>query len=329
MSHLIDVPEGVVVKPSSDMSLPFTVTAHNINQSMQNWCIENIAWIDICLEKYGAVLFRNFSLGEDGQEFSAISTLICGELLPYVYRSTPRTSVGANVYTATEYSRTAIIPQHNENAYTRNWPMRLAFHCVQAASQGGETPLSSNRAVTSKISPKILEKFRRLGVMYVRNYSKGLDLPWNVVFQTESRDEVERFCNEASIAFEWADGDRLTTRQVCQGTAHHPRTGEELWFNQAHLFHASSLDPATFEAMMEIYSVEELPRHAFYGDGTEIESGVLEEIRTAFDSEKRLFSWHANDVLLIDNMAVAHGRLPFQGPRRVLVAMGGKYNPPQ
>jgi hypothetical protein len=31
--------------------------------------------------------------------------------------------------------------------------------------------------------------------------------------------------------------------------------------------------------------------------------------------------WVAGDVLLIDNVLVAHGRRPFEGSRRVLVAM--------
>ncbi|CAM5231048.1 hypothetical protein SANTM175S_04757 [Streptomyces antimycoticus] len=31
--------------------------------------------------------------------------------------------------------------------------------------------------------------------------------------------------------------------------------------------------------------------------------------------------WHTGDLLLIDNMLVAHGRRPYTGTRRVLVAM--------
>ncbi|MEV5548310.1 TauD/TfdA family dioxygenase [Streptomyces sp. NPDC052309] len=33
--------------------------------------------------------------------------------------------------------------------------------------------------------------------------------------------------------------------------------------------------------------------------------------------------WAAGDLLLIDNVLVAHGRRPFTGRRRVLVAMSG------
>jgi hypothetical protein len=33
--------------------------------------------------------------------------------------------------------------------------------------------------------------------------------------------------------------------------------------------------------------------------------------------------WVEGDLMLIDNVLVAHGRRPFTGPRRVLVAMAG------
>jgi hypothetical protein len=57
--------------------------------------------------------------------------------------------------------------------------------------------------------------------------------------QTRSRELLP----QAGIEFEWEEGDRLKTRQVCQAVATHPKTGEQVWFNQAHLFHVSSLEP--------------------------------------------------------------------------------------
>jgi alpha-ketoglutarate-dependent taurine dioxygenase len=36
------------------------------------------------------------------------------------------------------------------------------------------------------------------------------------------------------------------------------------------------------------------------------------------------FAWQKGDLLMVDNMLVAHGRAPFTGPRRILVAMAEK-----
>ena len=55
------------------------------------------------------------------------------ELLAYEFGSTPRSAVQSGVYTSTEYPAHQHIPLHNEQAYTREWPMRIWFHCVTAA----------------------------------------------------------------------------------------------------------------------------------------------------------------------------------------------------
>jgi alpha-ketoglutarate-dependent taurine dioxygenase len=47
----------------------------------------------------------------------------------------------------------------------------------------------------------------------------------------------------------------------------------------------------------------------------------MDEIRGAYDSETVKFDWQRGDLLLVDNMLVAHGREPFTGNRKVLVAM--------
>jgi alpha-ketoglutarate-dependent taurine dioxygenase len=68
-----------------------------------------------------------------------------------------------------------------------------------------------------------------------------------------------------------------------------------------------------------------LPRHAYYGDGAEIAIEQLETVRTAFAEEQVAFAWQAGDILLLDNMRVAHGRRPFTGSRSVLAALLDPY----
>jgi hypothetical protein len=71
----------------------------------------------------------------------------------------------------------------------------------------------------------------------------------------------------------------------------------------------------------------ELPRNAHYGDGTPIEASFLDEIRAAYREETVTFAWQEGDILLVDNMLVAHGREPFVGPRKILVGMSEPYRP--
>lgn len=268
----------------------------------------------------GAMLLRGF-VGLDATTFGGIAAGFGRDLLPYDFASTPRKRIESGVYSSTEYPPHQWIPQHNEQSYTRRWPMKIWFFCDVAPAEGGATPISNSRAVHRRIDPAIRARFGDRRLMYVRNYGRGLDLPWEEVFQTTARAEVEDFCRAQGIAWEWLDDGALRTRQLCQSEMRHPVTGEAVWFNQAHLFHVSGLEPAVREALLEVVDEEDLPRNVVYGDGTPIEDAVLDEIRGVYRDASFSFPWSRGDVLLLDNMLTAHGRAPFSGPRRILVAM--------
>src|SRR5215213_9050092 len=207
------------------------------------------------LEAEGAVLIRGLKVLGSTQFGKILSTLFGADLLEYVYRSTPRTELGGHVYTATEYSASETIPQHNENAYSRNWPLRLGFMCLLPSETGGETPIGDSRVVYRMLPESVREKVEEKGVKYVRNYStlelSTLDLPWSVVFQTEDKSQVEAYCEANALDYEWLEDDALRTSQVNPATAVHPQTGEKVWFNQAHLFHVSSVDEEVAQTLLD------------------------------------------------------------------------------
>jgi hypothetical protein len=174
------------------------------------------------------------------------------------------------------------------------------------------------------MSPEIKDPFVQKGVMYVRNFHSGTGpgSSWQNSFATASKSAVEKFCQQAGMDFEWRSGDRLRIREVRPAVATHPKTGESVWFNQAELFHPSVLGDEVYEALLTTMNIDELPVNAFYGDGTPIELPVLREIRRLYQQEAVVFPWQKGDILLLDNMLASHGRMPFVGPRIILVAMG-------
>lgn len=303
---------------------PSTVSLHNI-KNIQSWADGRRQWLENMLVEHGAILFEGLPV-ESPAKFQQTATALCGRLLDYMYRSTPRTSVGEKIYTATEYRADSSIPLHNENAYQRDWPMKLVFCCLQPASTGGETPLVLTRDVTRRIDPTVLRTFCERGVEYVRNYRRSIDIPWETTFQTRSKLDVEAYCRRHGIECEWLPDDGLRTRQVTHATARHPVTGELLWFNQAHLFHVSSLPAAHRDALLNVYGEADLPRNAHFGDGSRIDEGILNHIRQAYNGETFIRQWRKGDILLLDNMLVAHGRQPFTGQRQILVAMGDAFS---
>jgi len=246
------------------------------------------------------------------------------ELLDYVEGSSPRTVLGDGLYTSTEYPPDQLISLHSELSYAHRWPARLFFHCVVAPATGGETPLADCRRVLELLPPDLVERFAERGVRYVRNMHDGVGpgLSWTTVYETGDRGFVERYCREGDVDFRWRPDGGLWASQVRPGVVTHPVTGDRVWFNQADQWHPSNLGPELSRAVVA-GGRGELPLDASYGDGTPFADDELAQVRDAFRRAMVTFPWREGDVLMVDNMRMAHGRMPFTGPRRVLVAMGG------
>lgn len=300
---------------------PLVVTPSRPGLDICQWIAEDRPHVQSLLARHRALLFRGFAI-DTPDRFQAMLGALQADLLDYTERSTPRSTVDGKVYTSTEYPKTHEIPMHNENAYSRTWPRRILFCCLQPAEQGGETPIADSRAVYAALDPALRAAFERRQVMYVRNYGQGVDLSWQEAFQTDDPARVEAYCRASDIACEWFDdGEGLHTHQIRPAALRHVPTDERVWFNQAHLFHVSSLEPSLRESLTALFPPERLPRHACYGDGGAIEDAALDEIRRAYARVRTPVSWARGDVLLLDNLFYAHGRLPFSGVRQVIVAM--------
>lgn len=307
----------------SSCSLPRIIRADSPGETLTEMRQRLAQSIEAELNVAGAILFRGFAVGDGAQAIDTFREFAAGfghPLLNYEFGSTPRSSVSGGVYTSTEYPAHSAIPLHGEQAYTREWPMKIWFFCAQAAVAGGETPIADARQVLRRMPAELRERFAQ-GLIYVRNYSDELDLPWQRVFNTDDKTAVENYCAKRGIAWEWLADGGLRTRQHCQSIATHPRTGETVWFNQAHLFHVSALDADVRETLIDIYGEENLPRNTYYGDGRSIPDADLDAVRAVLDECKIIFPWQTGDVLMLDNMLTMHAREPFSGPRKVVVAM--------
>ncbi|BAO91577.1 TauD/TfdA family dioxygenase [Caballeronia cordobensis] len=307
----------VVVSPRADAGITLDEAAPHLR-----------AIVAESLERAGGVRFTGFRV-ESIEAFQRFAASFGDPLIGYEFASTPRSQVEGAVYTSTEYPPHRSIPLHNEQSYTREWPMRIWFHCALAARSGGATPIADSRAVYRALDPALVERFAKRELLYVRNFGQGLDLPWQNAFGTDDPREVERICAARGIACAWRDSDDgellLRTEERCQAVARHPRTGDRVWFNQANLFHLSTLDEDMQEALIDAVGLDNVPRNVFYGDGAPLEADALAEIRAVLDAQRIAFPWLSGDVLMLDNMLTAHARDPFEGPRKVVVAMAQSY----
>lgn len=301
-------------------NLPLVIETSDRRVELADWIKENRQELEGHLLIHGGILFRGFRVNGSAHFERVVQEGFDSPLLDYENRSTPRTQVRNKIYTSTEYPADQTIPMHNENSYTRAWAKKIFFYCVLPGEKGGATPIADSRRVYQRIPKDIRDRFEAHGVKYIRNYN-GLDLSWQEVFQTDNKEEMETYCRNADIEFEWVSDQHLRTWQQCQASIQHPETGEHVWFNQAQLFHVSSLSDDIRQSLMATLDEKDFPRNAYFGDGSPIPDEDLRVIRKIYEEESVAFPWQSGDILLLDNMLAAHGRKPYEGKRKILVGM--------
>ena len=133
----------------------------------------------------------------------------------------------------------------------------------------------------------------------------------------------------------------IAARERSGGAAHPSRHGEAVWHNHVQVFHVGSgaaeyrriaaerRDWRSFALWQFARAATLLQRtkktdaramHCTYADGSEIPDADLEHVRDVIWRHMVRFRWQRADVVAIDNYAVAHGRMPYRGPRQIVVA---------
>jgi alpha-ketoglutarate-dependent taurine dioxygenase len=300
--------------------LPLILEPAGPGVDLTAWLAQNRAAVEDELCTHGAILFRGFDLPTPA-DFERAAKAVYGELYAE-YGDLPRAEAGEKIYQSTWYPEDQMILYHNESSHLNMWPMKISFFCVIPARKGGCTPVFDTRTVCDHIDPEVLETFRQKGLLYVRNFSAGVDPTWQAFFHTTDRSVVEQACRDAGATFEWTENDGLRISQKTHAVWLHPKTGERMFFNQIQLHHVACLDEDMRDAMRSLFADEELPRNVFYGDGSVIPDEVVHHLGEVFEKVAVRFEWQKGDMIMLDNMLTTHARDTFEGSRQIVVAMG-------
>jgi len=284
------------------------------------WIRNNRALVEEKLARHAGILFRGFAMS-DIHAFEAFAEAVQPGLYGQ-YGDLPKKEGGKNTYRSTPYPEKKMILFHNESSHQDRWPRKQLFFCEQPSPVGGATPVVDCRLMYQKLPLALREKFESKGLLYVRTFADKLDVSWQHFFKTEVRDEVEARCRAAGIQWTWLDNDELQIRTPCPAIISHPVTGEKSFFNQVQLHHIYCLDPDVREDLLGLFGEQRMPRHVYYGDGSPIEDEVMQRVGDLYEECAVRFDWRKGDVILLDNMLAAHARDPFEGPRKIVVAMG-------
>jgi alpha-ketoglutarate-dependent taurine dioxygenase len=307
------------------LTLPLVVEPVEAGLDLVKWAAQYVGAIEEAVLVHGAVLFRGFDV-QTPEQFNDVARAICSTLYSDNAEH-PRESLGGDVYTPVFYAPEKKLLWHNENTFNQSWPLRMWFYAHRPAATGGETPIVDSRRVFERLDPALRAPFEEKGVMYLRNYRKGLGLDWQTVFQTTDRAVAEAKCQSEGFTPEWLPDGRLRTRCVRPAAVRHPATGEMAWVTQAQHWHPSMLDAQTHSALTMMFKDEDLPRNCYYGDGSKIDPAVMQAICDVYQELEVSFPWQRGDVVMLDNLLTAHARTAFTGERKLCVAMGELFTP--
>ena len=335
-----DNPLPLVIQPTADES----------PTGLAEWLTSSSGIVAGQLRDHGALLLRGFRVVSPA-DFERVARAISPVLQNNYLGTSPRDALTDYVFSASELPPYYPIPQHIEMSFTLQPPTRLFFHCMIASEgPGGETPLVDFRKVLRDLAAPVRERFEQRGVRNVRNYcgpegGSRFDLwklkRWDEMFQTTDRAAVEDICRAQDFKATWKSGGRLELTNVQPATRKHPETGEAAWFNHSQVFHLSAAAGeyrriarrqrpvqsgvlgTVAKAMVSVKRLttpsDDQSMHCTYGDGSPISDDDMEAVRDAIWKNMVFFRWQAGDVVAIDNFAVAHGRMPFAGPRKIAV----------
>ncbi|MFQ5618976.1 MAG: TauD/TfdA family dioxygenase [Rhodospirillales bacterium] len=311
----------------ADKPLPLVAEPTDQNIDLVKWTKRNIDLIESALLTEGSVLFRGFGSGSM-EFFRQFADVPISEYMAYEFALTLRPRVSDYIYKSSMSPPDFFMALHNDCCAQRDWPTKVIFFCAVPAERGGETPLADCRKVYNRLTPEVRDKFARLGVMYIRDIPEA---ELADVFGSSSTSYIDAYCKRNDFDFEWDHKGGIHVCFVAQAVIEHPKTAEMLWFNHAHSYLRSGYPflreprPIPRPVAAIPYERENDGLYAHYGDGSPIDAGAIYEIHNAYMAEAIAFPWQKGDILLLDNMLVAHGRNRFAGEREILLAMGDSY----
>ena len=303
------------------------------------------------LLEHGALMFRGFDL-KTPEDFEEVALALEPGLQNNYAGTSPRNSRTKFVHSASELPGHYPITQHCEMSFLPTAPRYLFFFCFIEPQDGGETPVCDFRKVYKQMDPKIRDDFEKRGVRLIRNYtgpkSKSRNdvfqlKKWDELFKTTDREKIAEECEKNKLELTWLPDDRLRLVNDRPSMQTHPDTGEKVWFNHLQVFHREAaaieykhiykrrgdffslkymiaLNTITFFKRLFKKPEDEAMHMVFADDGSEIPKAYVEHVEQLIWNNLDANPWKLGDVMMIDNFSTSHGRLPYKGPRDILVA---------
>lgn len=242
----------------------------------------------------GLLLFRGFELGSDG--FTAFTERFTDRFTRHSNRRRTVLSDDGTLMTVTPGM--GLIRAHSEMAYSPLRPDALWFHCVRPASEGGETFVVDGARVVQEMAPETRELLLSKKVKHrLRNIRPE---GWQSLLGASDVDETLRLLDSLPGLTYAMNGEGGLDTEFVTSAIKPTKYGDRLALNTS---------------ILDVGGVFE--------DGTPIPRDVLWELAARTMEASYLIPWRRNDIAMIDNTRLLHGRKPFNDAERSLrIRMG-------
>lgn len=290
--------------------------------------------INNLLLSYGAVMFRGYKVNS-----SMLFKEFCDSFFnknsygDYTGGNSPRFKVADKIYTSTYIPEDITIGQHLEMSYTNRAPEKIVFCCVRPSEIGGYTPLTSFINVYNDLDQEVRNAFEENNLVFTNCYLSEDNLlrklssddsgfkSWQESFQTDDVEIVKEKCRHLNITVDSRFGKIFLSEKI-PALIEHPKKLSKLWY--------ACLDPFYFTPRyigMKNYLVLRFielfyritPRLTFE-NGKIIPARYINHVLETVEKHTRMIPWQCGDVLVVDNLQVAHGRTPYHGEREILTS---------
>ncbi|BAY24657.1 hypothetical protein NIES2100_44520 [Calothrix sp. NIES-2100] len=337
----------LVIEPVYDKS--FTVLKALLNESCD--------WFNKQLDTYGAILFRGFEV-EGAEQFQKVLELLNIKLESfYHFGSAHRVRITDKVFTSSEAPPDTIIAPHNELNMVPRRPSVLAFFCQVPPDIYGETPIINTEKLFYSLPASLQHKISNFPQRFVRYVPNHL---LEIVFEELSREEITKLLQEQGFDFTWEEDGSINFECAHIPLFSHPKTnrlcfclsivdclvsrewyrnleqrysfGQRLYYNwlPANLYKKIQQGLTTAATVVDgsqkrtstlnTYFLDEHNQH------TTMTAAEAKELGKAEWKNSVIFQWKQGDILIMDNLQVAHSRLNTKLPRKILTAFGNMCN---
>jgi len=283
------------------------------------WAAENRSTLRGHVEEHGSLLVRGLGIADAAEAGAVFRSL--GDLVIETEAFSPRHRYSDRLYSSSKWPPNQPMCMHHELSYVIEPPRLMLFACLRAPAKGGATPVADAANVLDALPSGLVDRVEREGWLLVRNYNGEIGASLAEAFGTESRSAIDEYCDSHAIEVEWREGGALRTRQRRRGVVLHPPTGRRCWFNQLAFLNEWTMAPELREYLVDVYGEDGLPFNTRFGNGDPVGPEIVQAVNQAYDAITVREPWQAGDVMLVDNVRMAHAREPYEGPREIVVAM--------